>query len=1173
MPRQNPSKNLLIVTENFLFGGLETQISGQIEQLTRRGWKVHVICGKNYSNSDLLSEAASVLPGITLDIHPELADFKRAINTIRKIIREKQISIIHAHPFGSILPAYVASQEERIPMALTLHGPSSINTGMGSFFESLVGEVIKNSYTIAVSPEIKNIAEQRFGVDVAILPNSISRVGGQLKMPSESMYGSRWLIGSRLDKDKVYGIKHFIILAHELGVIRIDIAGDGDQKSELEDWCTEKGYVNTYFLGRVDNLMSVMSNYDGCAGMGRFVLESLEAGRPTCLVGYDGVKGIINSSEFLKIMSEANFSGRNIDTIGRGELANSYNIISTDVLRQLRCAVRVSYSERRIWSKYEAATRRMVFSDDKHSKLRAAYKNMSHSYNSNLTVDSFWGDVYNGVYMKNNRVVNSEEYWDNRFNKDWDENHGREQSKFFMSLMADNLPEWLISKLNSNKVTVCDWGCAEGDGTSVFASKFKKASFTGIDFAESAIMKADSNYKSKNLSFKSVDLLKAKSKLKFDIILASNILEHFHQPWDIFDKISKFSSDTFVVMVPFKEDPKNLHFEHFHSFQENDFLLDRNEWRLVHFNVINTSRISGSKWNGYQAVAVYTKATSESTDMSRSVADICSNREQTQQATQDDSSDSSEKIKTLEYENEDLKSQITAITSSKRFVAVNSFADGIHKIVKRPYATTRSMKGKLSSYMDESIQERLKSKIINSGYFDPVYYLETYTDVNSAGIDPMEHFIDYGWKELRNPSASFDSAYYARVNSLDLDGEVSQNPLLHYLKRRGRSDDQYSVDSRNLYEQRIKDSILKNERTYRHIVIIESMSWSGSLQQRPHHLARLLARRGVLVIYVDSDNYKTKLIEEVQPNLYLLNDKDSILEFANAKIKNKYYWLFSTTPKDTSELKRLVSAGYDLAYDYIDDFDEHISGDIKVQLANYKLLNKLDVKILSASAKNLRAQLQDKLPGKKVLLCQNAVDMDHFDYKRLEVDSSIPADMVNILHENKPIVGYYGAMAPWIDYSLINNLTEIRSDLNFVFLGIDYNDGLKNLDIRPNVHFLGPKDYFKLQDYAKLFDCAIIPFEKGDIAKSTSPVKLFEYMAMGLPTVCTRDLNECKGYDFVYMSKNDKEFEENVDIAIKQKKSTQAREKLVEQAKKNTWSARVDDIFNEMELINREIKK
>lgn len=70
--------------------------------------------------------------------------------------------------------------------------------------------------------------------------------------------------------------------------------------------------------------------------------------------------------------------------------------------------------------------------------------------------------------------------------------------------------------------------------------------------------------------------------------------------------------------------------------------------------------------------------------------------------------------------------------------------------------------------------------IRRSGGFDPAYYLLAYPDCRIADVDPLWHFVRYGWKEGRNPSAEFDTEYYLKANP-----DVKQagvNPLVHYLR-------------------------------------------------------------------------------------------------------------------------------------------------------------------------------------------------------------------------------------------------------------------------------------------------------------------------------------------------------------------------------------------------------
>ncbi len=66
----------------------------------------------------------------------------------------------------------------------------------------------------------------------------------------------------------------------------------------------------------------------------------------------------------------------------------------------------------------------------------------------------------------------------------------------------------------------------------------------------------------------------------------------------------------------------------------------------------------------------------------------------------------------------------------------------------------------------------------NSKYFNSNYYLENNEDVASAGLDPIMHYMAYGFREGRNPSAEFDNdAYLAKYKDAR---DMNIAPLLHY---------------------------------------------------------------------------------------------------------------------------------------------------------------------------------------------------------------------------------------------------------------------------------------------------------------------------------------------------------------------------------------------------------
>ena len=476
-------------------------------------------------------------------------------------------------------------------------------------------------------------------------------------------------------------------------------------------------------------------------------------------------------------------------------------------------------------------------------------------------------------------------------------------------------------------------------------------------------------------------------------------------------------------------------------------------------------------------------------------------------------------------------------------------------------------KKKLFGHKKKKIKNKEITTIIQeSGYFNTQYYLDSNPYVKKAGVDPLWHFAHHGGKEGRNPSVKFDSAYYEEVKGIR---GTKTHALLHYIDNNNKDDlnDEYSQERAKKYwhnqEKKLISDINKSTIDTKLVIYIESMNWQGELQQRPHHLARFFAINGCTVVYIDAS---IKDPYQVNDRLFVVprHDKYIMTKTKNNSI-HSYYWLFSTTPKKIDELLTLKNHNFEIIYDFIDDIHEDITVDVSVQLENYEKLDIIKPVLLVASASNLFKMLKDRFTDKDIVLAENAVDINDFIInRRIE----LPRDIRKCIDKEKPIVGFYGAIAPWLDYEMINALTEKRTDLEFIFIGVDYGNSLQNLEIRSNVLFLGPKPYKKLHMYSRLFDCAIIPFKFGDIAKSTSPVKLFEYMAMGVPTVCTRDLTECKGYDYVYVSKTHKEFEKNIDIAIKARNTKKAQDTLLGYAKQNTWDARAKTIIKHIKTLS-----
>jgi hypothetical protein len=69
----------------------------------------------------------------------------------------------------------------------------------------------------------------------------------------------------------------------------------------------------------------------------------------------------------------------------------------------------------------------------------------------------------------------------------------------------------------------------------------------------------------------------------------------------------------------------------------------------------------------------------------------------------------------------------------------------------------------------------------------------------------------------------------------------------------------------------------------------------------------------------------------------------------------------------------------------------------------------------------------------------------------------------------------------------------------------------------PNVSFLGLKPQAELLNYVARFDVGIIPFVVSEATHAVSPLKVYEYLAAGVP-VAAPPLRSLEGLDGVYVS-------------------------------------------------------
>lgn len=369
------------------------------------------------------------------------------------------------------------------------------------------------------------------------------------------------------------------------------------------------------------------------------------------------------------------------------------------------------------------------------------------------------------------------------------------------------------------------------------------------------------------------------------------------------------------------------------------------------------------------------------------------------------------------------------------------------------------------------------------------------------------------------------------------------------------------------------DEILENSSYDRIVVWRSSFGWNVPLYQRPQHIFSNFARQKTLVFYeVTKFTDDVKRMKRQEKNLYLVNyNNTAFSKLLHQEIEKKdipkYVQFYSTDwTLSTKRIQRYMDQGYRVVYEYIDDLNPHLAGTDELPVnvkEKYKMaMNDTDIFVV-VTAEALKRDVLDKRGSVRMVFSSNGVDYSHF-HDEVDENYKLDKEFQSILNKGKPVIGYYGALAKWFDYKLLKKIDSTNL-YQIVLFGIPYDDSFENSQIKScrNIHYLGAKDYKILQNYAAHVDILTIPFLINDITKATSPVKLFEYMALNKPIVTT-DMDECRKYKSVLIGHDSEEFIQQLDRALKLKQDPEYIKLLNQEALENTWREKSRLILEEL---------
>lgn len=230
----------------------------------------------------------------------------------------------------------------------------------------------------------------------------------------------------------------------------------------------------------------------------------------------------------------------------------------------------------------------------------------------------------------------------------------------------------------------------------------------------------------------------------------------------------------------------------------------------------------------------------------------------------------------------------------------------------------------------------------------------------------------------------------------------------------------------------------------------------------------------------------------------------------------------------------------------------------------YKCIHELENELLEnvdscfAVSEDL-VKTRKPVSGESYLISQG-VDTEHF---------SPVVDQNLILKKNKKkIVGFFGLLADWIDLELIAEAARTYPRYEFIIIG----KSEQNLSVFAgidNLKYISEVPYTELPEYARSFDVGIIPFRINKLTIASNPLKLKEYLALGIPVVST-NLPEVERFgDLVFVAKNNEEFVSLIESAMSD--NTESKNNMRRNiAERYSWNSITESM---LELISQIEKK
>ena len=356
----------------------------------------------------------------------------------------------------------------------------------------------------------------------------------------------------------------------------------------------------------------------------------------------------------------------------------------------------------------------------------------------------------------------------------------------------------------------------------------------------------------------------------------------------------------------------------------------------------------------------------------------------------------------------------------------------------------------------------------------------------------------------------------------------------------------------------------------RDVFIWSVIDWTYRIQ-RPQHLARELAASGHRVFYVsnnfidrgvpgfgieplDSEGrlFRIQLHLKGSPAIYYAMPSPEAKQQLCASVGQLLSWTHSHSCLSLVEhpfwlQTARIMPNQRLIYDCMDHHAGFAGNSVDVLASELELMQAADLLVVTSDW--LYAKTEKHNPRR--LMVRNACQFEHF---------AVEPKLIFKDKRRRKVIGYYGAIAEWIDLDLLEKVAKKFPDCLMLMVGDDTAGARQRLRNLGNVEFTGEVPYTKLPFYLAGFDVCMLPFQVIPLTLATNPVKIYEYLSAGKEVVSIALPEICQFGELVRTGSDHASFLDAISEALETESDPVAVAARQQFAAGQTWAHRVHDL-------------